>query len=144
MRSQIGWRKERSIPYKSVETSPNRHVLKFVRLTAICNRPKRCLLAVSLNCYKWYQSQTPSGVRLWAPKGWIMRSHTGWKGERNIPYKGVETSPIRHVLKIVRLTVIHNRPKRTTSTNGGLELLQMVSELDTERCATLGSQGGGL
>ena len=73
-----------------------------------------------------------------------MRSHTSWRGEQNIPYKGVETSPIRHVLKIVRLTMIRNRPKRTISASGGLELLQMVSELDTERCATLGSQGGGL
>ena len=26
------------------------------------------------------------------PRGWIVRSHIGWRGERNIPYKGVETS----------------------------------------------------
>ena len=26
------------------------------------------------------------------PKGWIMKSHISWRGERNIPYKGVETS----------------------------------------------------
>ena len=25
--------------------------------------------------------------------GWIMRSHIGWREERNIPYKGVDTSP---------------------------------------------------
>ena len=25
--------------------------------------------------------------------GWIVRSHIGWRGERNISYKGVETSP---------------------------------------------------
>ena len=25
--------------------------------------------------------------------GWIVRSHFGWGGERNILYKGVETSP---------------------------------------------------
>ena len=24
--------------------------------------------------------------------GWIVRSHIGWRGERNILYKGVETS----------------------------------------------------
>ena len=35
-------------------------------------------------------------------------------------------------LKTVRLTVIHNGPKRTISTSDGLEILQMVSELDTE------------
>ena len=29
----------------------------------------------------------------WALKGgWIVRSHVGWGGERNILYKGVETS----------------------------------------------------
>ena len=27
------------------------------------------------------------------PRGWIVRSHIGWRGERNIPYKGVETYP---------------------------------------------------
>ena len=26
-----------------------------------------------------------------SPRGWIVRSHIGWRGERNIPYKGVET-----------------------------------------------------
>ena len=26
-------------------------------------------------------------------KGKIARSHIGWRGEQNIPYKGVETSP---------------------------------------------------
>ena len=25
--------------------------------------------------------------------GWIVRSYIGWKGERSIPYEGVETSP---------------------------------------------------
>ena len=37
--------------------------------------------------------------------------------------------------KTVRLTAIRNRPKRTISTSSELELLQMVSEPDTERCA---------
>ena len=27
------------------------------------------------------------------PMGWIASAHIGWRGERNIPYKGVETSP---------------------------------------------------
>ena len=27
------------------------------------------------------------------PRGWIVRSHLGWRGERTIPYKGVETFP---------------------------------------------------
>ena len=25
-------------------------------------------------------------------EGWIVRSHIGWRGKQNIPYKGVETS----------------------------------------------------
>ena len=35
----------------------------------------------------------------------------------------------------MRLTVICNRPKKTTSASSGLELLQMVLEPDVERCA---------
>ena len=27
------------------------------------------------------------------PRGWIVRSHIGWRGERSLPGKGVETSP---------------------------------------------------
>ena len=61
-----------------------------------------------------------------------MRSHIGWREERNIPYKGVETSPSRCVL-IVRLTVIRNGSKQTIFANGGLGLLQGVR---TERCAS--------
>ena len=54
------------------------------------------LLAVGLDCYKWYQSQTQGGVRtrkLGPEGGWIVRSHIGWRVERNILYKGVKTSP---------------------------------------------------
>ena len=56
---------------------------------------------------------------------WIVRSHIGWRGEQNIPYKSTNTSPCspwqKH-LKTVKLT--RNRPKRTISNNSGLELLQ--------------------
>ena len=50
----------------------------------------------------------------------------------------------RRVFKL--LTALCNGPKRTTSTSGGLELLQMVSELDTDVPAkTLGlKRRGGL
>ena len=44
----------------------------------------------------------PLPSRCWTPGGWIVRSNVGWRGERNILYKGVETSPYRHVLKILR------------------------------------------
>ena len=34
-----------------------------------------------------------SDTRRWGSEGeWIMRSHVDWGGERNILYKGVETS----------------------------------------------------
>ena len=36
------------------------------------------------------------------PQGWIVRSHIGWRGERSIPYKGVETSPDQTCLKTLR------------------------------------------
>ena len=53
------------------------------------------LLAMGLGCYKWYQGQSPGGVlaTLGLQEGWIVRSYIGWRGERNILYKGVETSP---------------------------------------------------
>ena len=42
--------------------------------------------------------------------------------------------------------MIRNGPKRTISTNGGLGLLQMVSEQDIGQCASkdAGPQRGGL
>ena len=48
----------------------------------------------------------------------------------------------------MRLTAIRNGPKRTISVSGGLGLLEMVSEPDTEQCASeevrLGPKEGGL
>ena len=56
-----------------------------------------------------------------------MRSHIGWRGERNILYKGVETSPLQMHFKIVRLAAICDGPKRIISASGGLfGRLQMV------------------
>ena len=40
-------------------------------------------------------------------------------------------------LKTMRLTTIRNGPNRTISASGGLELLQMVSELVTGWCEAL-------
>ena len=42
----------------------------------------------------------------------------------------------RCILKIVRLTTIRNVSKRTISTSCELGLLQMILELDNERCAS--------
>ena len=57
-----------------------------------------------------------------------MRSHIGWRGERNIPYKGVETSPYQTRFKTVRLTAIRNEPTRTISASGGLGLAWVVKD----------------
>ena len=35
-------------------------------------------------------------------RGWILRSHLGWRGEQNILYNGVETSPSKRVLTTLR------------------------------------------
>ena len=61
-----------------------------------------------------------------------MRFHIGRRGELNIHYKYVKTLILQTRFKIVRLTTIRNESKRTISTSGGLELLQMVSEPNTE------------
>ena len=60
-----------------------------------------------------------------------VRSHVGWRRERNILYKGWKLLPNRPVLKILR-----ESPKRTISSSGGLGLLQIISESGTERCAS--------
>ena len=48
--------------------------------------------------------------------------------------------------KTVRLTTICNGPRRIISASCGLELLQMVTELDTGWCVSedVGPQGDGL
>ena len=95
MRSHIGWRGERNILYEGVETSLQQTRFKIVRLTAIRNGPKWTifisgwfeLLQMVLESDTGRCTSEDAGL----PKGWIVRSHVGWKEERNIPYKGVET-----------------------------------------------------
>ena len=67
----------------------------------------------------------------------IVRSNVGLRGERTISFKGVKISPYQTRFKIVRLTTIHNRPKRTISINSKLERLQMILESVIGRCETL-------
>ena len=68
-----------------------------MRLTTIRNGPKRRIFArgglgllqmvselVTGQCAS--EDAGPQG-------GWIVRFHVAWRGERSIPYKGVETSP---------------------------------------------------
>ena len=61
-----------------------------------------------------------------------MRYRIGWRGERNIFYKGVETFPSKTRFKNLEGKPERESPKRTISASGGSGLLQMVSELDTE------------
>ena len=68
----------------------------------IHNRPKRTIPASSgltvTNGIKVSHRVVCQRGR-WDLKGEIVGSHIGWRGERNIPYKDVETSPNIHVLK---------------------------------------------
>ena len=64
-------------------------------LTAIRNGQKR-IISVSggLGLLQMVSSQTPGGVLVRMPSpqgGWIVRFHIGWREERSILYKGVET-----------------------------------------------------
>ena len=85
-------------------------------------------------------------VRTLGPEvGWIVRSHIGWGGEQNILYKGVETShehsnqtrPSQQTrFKNIERKSERESPKRSISASGELGLLQIVSESDTEQCAS--------
>ena len=76
-------------------------------------------------------------MRTLDPQGGLhMRSHIGWRGERNIPYKCVETFPYHTRFKTVRLTTIHNKQKQTIFASDGLGLLQMVLKPNTAWCTS--------
>ena len=63
-----------------------------------------------------------------------MRSHIDWREQRNISYKGRESSPYYTRFKTVNLIAILNRQKRTISAGSKLIFLQMVLEIDIEQC----------
>ena len=87
VRSRIGWRGERNIPYKGrlgllqiVSESDTRCVSEDIGPPnrVGCEIPyrlergtKHSRIKVGLGCYKWYQSKTPTGVpaRTLDPKG---------------------------------------------------------------------------
>ena len=97
------------------------------------------LLAVGLDCYKWYQSQIPGNVpaRTLGPHGgWIVRSHIGLRGEEAFLVRVWKLLPKHTCFKTVRLMAIRNVPRWTISVSNGLGLLQIVSEPDTGRCAS--------
>ena len=53
-----------------------------------------------------------------------MKSHISWGGERNIFYKGVETSPYEMRFKNLEGKPGRRSPKRSISTSDELGLLQ--------------------
>jgi len=62
------------------------------------------------------------------PKRYPMRSHINWGGERNILYKGVETSPQQTCFKNLEGKPERESPKRTISASGGLGLLHILCQ----------------
>ncbi|KAG7033927.1 Cysteine-rich receptor-like protein kinase 10, partial [Cucurbita argyrosperma subsp. argyrosperma] len=68
-------------------------------------------------------------------RGWIVRSHIGWRKKQSIPYKVVETSPSPTHFKNLEEKPERESPKRTISASSELGLLQIVLEPDTRQCA---------
>ena len=67
-----------------------------MRLTAICNGSKRTISASGgielLDMVLEPDTGRCASEDAGPPRVVIVRSHVGWRGERSIPYKGVETS----------------------------------------------------
>ena len=68
-----------------------------MRLTTICNGSERTIFASSGFWLLQMLLEPDTGRCVNEDVGsqgeWIVRSHISWREERNIPYKGVETSP---------------------------------------------------
>ena len=65
-----------------------------------------------------------------------MRSYVGWRGERINSCKGVKASPYQTRFKNLEGKPGTESSKRTIYASGGLGPLQLVSKLDTRRCAS--------
>ena len=116
---------------------PNKR-FKTMRLTAICNVPKQTISASSgfgaLQIVPELDIERCASEDARPPRRWIVRYHIGWRGERNILYKGVKTSPQYTCFKTMRMKAIRNGSKWTISTSNGLGPLQDTRVL----------KGGGL
>ena len=70
---------------------------KIVRLTAVRNGPKRTIFAINglglLQMVSKSVLERCANEDVGSSRGWIVRIHVGWRGERNILYKDEETSP---------------------------------------------------
>ena len=64
-----------------------------------------------------------------------MKSHVSREENKTFFIRVWKPLPSRRVLKNNEEKLERENPKRTISVSGGLELLQMVSEPDTEQCA---------
>ena len=118
---------ERESPKRTISTSSGFGLLQMVL------EPDTGQYA-SKDAGPWRRERMP--MRTLGPEwGWNVRSHISWRGERNILYKGVETSSYQTRFKNLEGKPERESPKRTISTSSGLRLLQMVSEPDTGQCA---------
>ena len=89
VRSHIGWGKNETLFIKMWKLLHSRRVLKTLR-----ENPKgRAQGEQYLLRWAWVITQRVPTKTLDPEGEWIVRSHIGWGGERNIFYKGVETSP---------------------------------------------------
>jgi len=65
---------------------------------------------------------------LGSEKGWIVRFHISWEGERIIFYEGVETTLLQTSFKNLEGKPEKESLKTTISANGGLEMLPTLSK----------------
>ena len=75
----------------------------MVRLTAIHNGSKWIIFASGrlglLQIVLESDTERYVSEDAGPPRGWIVRSHIDWRGERSMSYKGVETFLSRRILK---------------------------------------------
>ena len=72
-----------------------------------------------------------------------MRSHIDWRGERNIPYKGVETCPHTH-FKTLRVSLEVKAQRGQYLLAVGCAVTNDIKVSHRTVCRGVGSQGGGL
>ena len=91
----IGWEGNKALFIEVWKLLPSKHILKTLKESPKGKTQRgQYLLEVSLVCYKWYQSQTPSNVlaRRLSPKGGgheVVWQQGRWalKGDSKIPHQ---------------------------------------------------------
>ena len=69
-------------------------------------------------------------------RGWILRSHIGWRGEWSILYKGGKPLHSRRVLKTLRGSLKMKAQRGQYLLAGSLGHCKWVSESNIERCVS--------